>query len=678
MAATTLSMLQRNSRCAMAGALALLLAAAMMVAPARADDDLPARVGRIADVGGLLYLAPEDRANEWAEIGINYPVTSGDNLWVSADGRAEIDFGGGQFRLAGDTNVHVSRLDDHELSLFIAQGRAIIRVRALDPGDSVSVDTPNTQVALQRPGLYRIDVSGGRLETTLVVREGEATAAVGNGLQQVLPGQTATLFGDRDVQADVRNGTGLDGFDTWSADRDRRYRQSRTASYVSPQMVGASDLEAYGSWTTAADYGAVWFPQAVAPDWAPYRYGRWTTLSGYGLTWVDDAPWGYAPFHYGRWVSIGGRWGWCPGRYVARPVWAPALVAWYGGGGYAVGGVGPVYGWVPLGWRDPYIPGWRNCSNRCWSGYNRPYAVNVAERPRQPPATYANYRVPGAITAVPGAAFAAGKPVAPNVVNVPGAQFANAPAMQSGPMLKPLPISASSNVVRPGNGVPVPASAAFGTTKPMRVNSPPANAAQGAPAPWSKPGAVYNAAEPRPRVAGPLPSPPQGQPARAPAPAYNAAEMPQRGTPGPTAAPGAAASGQPPAANAAPPSGGVYAPPPRARAPDGAPVVMNRAETPRAPQASVPVPASMVPRAAPPQPAALPPPTQGLPAPRIAPAPPRAVAVPQAPGRVAPPPAMNAPPPGVNAAPPPGAAAPHPVEKPMPKAPAPAPGNTPG
>ena len=68
-------------------------------------------------------------------IGLNYPVTSGDNLWVGGDGRAEVDYGGGQFRLAGDTNLHVSRLDDRQIALFVAQGRVIVRVRVLDPGD---------------------------------------------------------------------------------------------------------------------------------------------------------------------------------------------------------------------------------------------------------------------------------------------------------------------------------------------------------------------------------------------------------------------------------------------------------------------------------------------------------------------------------------------------------------
>ncbi|HET7097991.1 MAG TPA: hypothetical protein VFJ68_11435, partial [Casimicrobiaceae bacterium] len=96
---------------------------------ARADDDLPGRVGRIAEFAGQPFLSAQDRPDDWTPVGINYPVTSGDNLWVSSDGHLEVDYGGGQFRLAGDTNVNVARLDDHQLTLFVARGRVIVRVR---------------------------------------------------------------------------------------------------------------------------------------------------------------------------------------------------------------------------------------------------------------------------------------------------------------------------------------------------------------------------------------------------------------------------------------------------------------------------------------------------------------------------------------------------------------------
>jgi hypothetical protein len=505
---------------------ALALSCALVPATARAQqpEELPARVGRVADFAGQVYLAPADRTGEWVPIDLNYPIAAGDSLWISGEGRAEVDFGGGQFRLAGDTNVHVSRLDEREFSLFVAQGRVIVRIRVLDAGEEARVDTPNSQVLLAHPGLYRIDVAADGQETTVVVREGEAVAGLGNGTQQIFPGQTATLFGVGDVQADVRNGTGLDGFDAWSATRDRRYAGNRSTAYVSPQMVGYADLDQYGSWQTYPDYGAVWFPTSVGVGWAPYRYGRWTWLPAWGWTWVDDAPWGYAPFHYGRWAWVGGRWGWCPGTYVRRPVWAPALVAWYGGGGWgaAAGARGPVYGWVPLGWREPYLPAWRNCGARCWTAYNRPYAVNVAERPRQPPTRYVNHRVPGGITAMAGTALASGKPVAPNIVHVSGNLVATAPIMPGVPQLKPMPVTA--NVVRAGNGVPLPASTTASRTRriPFPPRSPEAAAGGGQ-------GSVPVGRRPAYGTA-PAPAPVAAVPpgANRSAPVYNAAEIPAR------------------------------------------------------------------------------------------------------------------------------------------------------
>src|SRR5664279_446724 len=84
--------------------------AALVVGAAYAEDDLPGRVGRVADVAGELFLAPQDKPDQWSPIGLNYPVASGDNVWAGRDSRAEIDFGAGQLRLSGDTNLHVSRL----------------------------------------------------------------------------------------------------------------------------------------------------------------------------------------------------------------------------------------------------------------------------------------------------------------------------------------------------------------------------------------------------------------------------------------------------------------------------------------------------------------------------------------------------------------------------------------
>src|SRR2546422_6636567 len=216
---------------------AVLILACAGAVPAHADEDVPTRVGRVSDFGGELYLAPQDRATEWATVGVNYPVTSGDSLWVAPDGRAEIDFGSGQLRLAGDTNLQVSMLDEHRFALFVALGRIIVRVRTLEPGDSAFVDTPYTQVQIDRPGLYRIDVAPERQQTVLMVHEGEAEVRVGRGAQQVLPGQMATIGAADVASIALQSGFGTDGFDAWSAVRDRRSDTSTSGRYISSEMV---------------------------------------------------------------------------------------------------------------------------------------------------------------------------------------------------------------------------------------------------------------------------------------------------------------------------------------------------------------------------------------------------------------------------------------------------------
>jgi len=553
------------------------LGTAASVQAQNADEDAPGRVGRVASWQGDLYLAPQDRASEWESIGLNYPVAGGDNLWMSGDGYGEIDYGSGRFRLGGDSNVHVSRLDDRQLALFVAQGRVIVRVRALEPGEAAVIDTPNAQIELQRPGLYRVDVSPEPRQTWLIVREGEANVVLPSGLQQVLPGQTATVAGTDGGVAEVRNGVSIDALDLWSADRDRVYEGGRqSTAYVSRQMVGQADLDAYGAWQTYPEYGPVWFPTAVVDDWAPYRYGRWVWLAAYGWTWVDDAPWGYAPFHYGRWAYLGGRWGWCPGAYVARPVWAPALVAWYGGSNwhFSVNSGGPVYGWVPLGWRDPFVPWWGRCSSRCYERYNRPYAVNLAERTRRPITSYVNASVPNAITAVPGSAMRTTRPVQTTRVPLPAMAVATAPVLGGAPQVRP--VAPAGNVVRAGGSAPLPAGEIAARVKPMAV----APATRAAPSGYG-----------RERVI--------------PAPAAGAVGSAQRGvTPAPMAAPPAAAqtrvtpSGavvpQPSlrvAPSAAPPPAGSGTPLPQTRvAPfDGGALPATRAAPPAAVPPSPPV-----------------------------------------------------------------------------------------
>jgi hypothetical protein len=257
------------------------------------------------------------------------------------------------------------------------------------------------------------------------------------------------------------------------AREDREDTRERNR-YVSEEMTGAEDLDRHGRWDRHPEYGAVWYPTVVVAGWAPYRYGHWAHLRPWGWTWVDDAPWGFAPFHYGRWVSYGGRWGWVPGQYVARPVFAPALVAWFGGPNVRVGvsiGGGPAVGWVPLAPREIYYPGYYhsptyvrivNRTHERWHGPNPKY-----ERPVPTgPVMYTNQGVAGGVTVVPQGVMQGRQPISSKVVmpvdarTVAGWQSTASDVSRGGLIKTPPPPPAARVVAVPVGAVPAPPNAA--------------------------------------------------------------------------------------------------------------------------------------------------------------------------------------------------------------------------
>ena len=158
------------------------------------------------------------------------------------------------------------------------------------------------------------------------VFEGSARFVGGGADLTIKAGDAAVLNGSETVSATVERAAS-DDFAKWCRSRDYHHNQLAASYRVSQAMTGFEELDAYGGWATAPDYGAVWYPNSVPADWAPYREGHWVWIEPWGWSWVDAEPWGFAPFHYGRWARIEDRWGWVPGNFVPQPVYAPALVA---------------------------------------------------------------------------------------------------------------------------------------------------------------------------------------------------------------------------------------------------------------------------------------------------------------------------------------------------------------
>ncbi len=399
------------------------------------QDDPPSRVARLGYMEGSVSMQPAGE-DAWVEAVANRPMTTGDKLWADKDSRAELQLGSATIRLGANTGFSFLNLDDDTVQIQLTSGALNIRVRELDQNDSFEIDTPNLAFTVSQPGSYRVEASEDGTYSVVSIRDGGGEAT-GNGQTYTLhAGQRGTFSGTDALNADVVQIGDPDQFDNWAYQRDHRYDDSRSAQYVSHDVVGYQDLDDYGDWRDDPGYGHVWFPNRVAVGWAPYHEGHWDWIAPWGYTWVDDSPWGYAPFHYGRWVSVGGRWGWIAGPIAVRPVYAPALVVFIGGG---PGGFGGNVGWFPLGPREVYVPsypvsrGYVNRVNVSNTTVNVTQVTNVYnttiinKTTNITNVTYVNRNVQGAVTAVPQRAFAGAQPVARAAVTVNAREIAAAP-----------------------------------------------------------------------------------------------------------------------------------------------------------------------------------------------------------------------------------------------------------
>jgi len=267
-------------------------------------------VGRITEASGPVSQRVQDRG-AWSAAPRGTQVRPGQWLRTGADSRVELDLGANRIGLDPGT---VLRIDSPPPGAVVAatleQGRAMLLLRSVQPGQTAVVNTPRGTVTLGRPGLYVIDAGSDSRPTTVGVTRGLAQV-YGPGVSlMVAPGQTGVLGGADGRPAALRQGV-AEGF---LADDPS---QPPLPAIVTPAMppplpaplpratVPGSAYLPYGEalprdgeWERSPEYGTVWYPP-VTPGWSPY-VDPWTER------------WGYAPWYYGTWIEFGPRWGWVP------------------------------------------------------------------------------------------------------------------------------------------------------------------------------------------------------------------------------------------------------------------------------------------------------------------------------------------------------------------------------
>ncbi|MBZ5634153.1 MAG: FecR domain-containing protein [Acidobacteriia bacterium] len=364
--------------------LALVVAGAASVwgqqpEPQQPDDEGYAPdhgVARISLVNGDVSVRRGD-SGELTAAAPNGPLVANDQLATGQNARAEIQFdSGNMIRLGADTEVRMGELEDRHYLVQIATGITTFTVLR-NSGADVEISTPTVSVRPAEPGSYRISVfPDGTTEIT--VRSGRAEIFSPRGTEMLTAGRTMEARGTpSDPEYMINAAIPQDEWDRWNADRDRALERTSSYRYVSPDIVGAEDLDPYGRWTTDPEYGQVWVP-TVDPGWAPYRVGRWVDEPYYGWTWISGDPWGWAPYHYGNWYMSSFGWAWYPGPFGGRHYWRPALVGFFGWGTGGFGGIGVGFGfgnvgWVPLAPHERFRPWYGRGFN---NGFNNTTIVN--------------------------------------------------------------------------------------------------------------------------------------------------------------------------------------------------------------------------------------------------------------------------------------------------------------
>jgi hypothetical protein len=365
--------------------LAVLSCAAAPPVPAEESQaenagGIPAyNVARLKVLDGSVWVRTS-RDSEWAEFSNNSPIPPGSRLSVPEASEGELQFHGGQFvLLTSGTDLEIRELKEEKIHFRLRAGE--IRFD-LPPEDfaPVAIRVPGvSRVQVSKPGKYWIVVDDGD-QTQVIVRSGEATVAKdGGGEVRIRGGEQAVI------------GQGVSVSRVGNAEEPPASPAPEGAGNdvgVPPNVN--TELQNYGEWVNAPEYGYVWRPY-VAAGWSPYVYGQWARIGPYGWTWVSSEPWGWYPYRGGYWVTVPA-FGWC--WYPYNAFFSVSVGIGYGYSQYPYYGYGryPYYyrnayyypanvrfipgggqtRWVPLRPGEKFRPGAVSRTDATLARYNRP------------------------------------------------------------------------------------------------------------------------------------------------------------------------------------------------------------------------------------------------------------------------------------------------------------------
>ncbi len=244
------------------GMLAVMLLA--MTGAMFAEDPVQIQPGvaRVSLIHGDVSMQRGD-SGDWVAVTLNTPIVSGDRISAASGSRAEVqlDFAN-VLRLDENASAKITDLNRTRIQVQVAQGMVNYSVLKGSEADA-EIDTPNVAVHPLKNGSYRIQVNSDS-ETQVIVRKGKAQVTTQQGSTDVESGQIITIQGSDDPQYQTASAPRKDGFDSWNNDRDHVIQTAQSWNHTDRYYTGSQDLDAYGHWERAPEYGSVWVPAQAA------------------------------------------------------------------------------------------------------------------------------------------------------------------------------------------------------------------------------------------------------------------------------------------------------------------------------------------------------------------------------------------------------------------------------
>ena len=137
---------------------------ALTARPAFAQEEPPARVGRVSFVAGQLAFHGATET-QWSAAAVNYPVATGGSFWADPQSRAELRIGSRTIVFTEGEVIHTENSHKYRLESFEALvERGGWRVKTVWTSDAPSfgvflLDTEGAEVVVERQSPVKIESS---------------------------------------------------------------------------------------------------------------------------------------------------------------------------------------------------------------------------------------------------------------------------------------------------------------------------------------------------------------------------------------------------------------------------------------------------------------------------------------------------------------------------------------